>query len=141
MFKNLDPGQVVATFKGVNIVGFNDGSFIEVERSEDAFSMHVGATGDVTRVRNRNRTGAVTFTLIQASPTNDLLSAIALDDELNGTGYGPLIIKDLLGGTMYRATEAWIRKYPKGDHAKDATSRQWVIDCSELKMNIGGSVV
>lgn len=138
--RTIDPGKFPMTFKGVNIVGIADGTYVEVERAEDGWSMYVGADGEVTRVRNRNRTGAVTFTLSQASITNTQLSAIAIADEKGGTGVGPLLIKDLNGETVYAAKEAWIRKIPKGEHAKEATTRQWVIDCAELTMVIGGQL-
>ncbi len=136
----LDPGSIVMTFKGVNITGVMDGTFCEVERAEDAVTMHVGAQGEVTRVMSRNKTGSVTFNIVQSSVTNQLLSAIAAADEKDRSGVGPLLITDLNGTTVYKATEAWIRKLPKGEHAKDATGRSWVIDCAKLLMNVGGSL-
>lgn len=140
-FHQYDPGQVVVNFKGIDLVAVMDGTFVNAERAEDAFSMQVGAGGDVTRVRSRNRSGAVTVTLQAASPANDLLSAVALDDELFGTGTGPLLVKDLFGNTLIDADTAWIRKLPAVEFADDASGREWVFDCAELSMFVGGSVV
>jgi hypothetical protein len=96
--RTVDPGKILMTFKGVNIVGIADGTFVEVERAEDGWTMYKGSDGEITRVRNRDRSGAVTFTLSQASITNTFLSAIAIADEKDGTGVGSLLIKDLNGG-------------------------------------------
>lgn len=141
LFKNYDPGLVVMTWKGIQIYGFMDGTFIKAERSEDAYKMEVGAGGDVTRTRSRNRTGMVTATLQAASPVNDLLSAQALIDEKFGTGYGPLMVKDLNGTTLISASIAWIKKLPDAEYAADASSREWVFDCASLAMSLGGAVV
>lgn len=141
MFKNYDPGQVVASFKGIQLLGFMDGTFISAERAEDAFEMAVGAQGDVTRVRNRNRTGTVTVTLQAASPANDLLSAQAALDELAGVGYGPLLVKDLNGTTVLEAPIAWLKKVPTVEFGDEASGREWMFDCSELIMAVGGAIV
>jgi len=140
-FYNYDPGRVVVTFRGVLLQGFMDGTFVSAERTEDAYTMPVGAGGDVTRVRSRNRTGSVTATLMAASPVNDLLSAIAAIDEETGLGTGALLVKDLMGTTLCNASVAWIKKMPVGEYATDASARAWVFDCAELKMHIGGNVL
>lgn len=140
-YKNYDPALVVCTFKGIRLTGYADGTFISAEREEDAFSKSVGAGGDVTRVRNRNRSGSVTVTLQASSPTNDLLSAIANEDEILGTGVGTLLVKNINGTTILEAENAWIRKMPTVEAAKDASSREWAFDCAELVMVIGGALV
>lgn len=141
MFKTYNPAFVVVSFDGINITGFMDGTFIEVERDEDTFTKHVGATGDVTRTRNLNASGKITVTLTQASPTNDLLAAAFALDELTGLGYGPIQVKDLSGNMMCRATQAWIVKPPKVERAKESGSCVWVFDCAELKIFAGGNVL
>lgn len=138
--KNYDPGKVVVTFNGHLLVGFNDGTFVSAERAENAFSMAVGATGDVTRVRNRNRSGSVSVTLQAASPSNDVLTTMALLDEEFGTGAGVLSVKDLNGTTLLFAESAWIRKIPNVDFAADASAREWAFDCADLRMEVGGAL-
>ena len=140
-FKNYDPGRVVVTFRGILLTGLMDGTFVSAERTEDAFEMSVGVAGDVTRVRNRNKTGTVTATIMAESPSNNLLSAVALADESTGLGYGSLLIKDLNGTTLVASPQAWIRKLPVTEYADTASSREWAFDCSELTMLVGGAVV
>lgn len=140
-FKQYDPGQVVVNFAGVDLVGFMDGTFVEAMRSSDAFKKKVGAGGDVTRTRNRDKSGEVKVTLMGASPSNDQLSALAALDELFGTGTGPLLVKDLLGATVIEAEVAWIRKVPDVSFADDESGREWMFDCAEIYMVVGGSTV
>lgn len=141
MFKNYDPGRIAGSWKGIPFLGFMDGTFVNAERNEDAFSMSVGAQGDVTRVRSRNRTGLVTITLQAASPTNDLLTAQAQLDELSGVSYGPLQIEDLNGNTLLLASVAWIKKAPAVEFGTEAGSREWVFECADLEMSVGGAVL
>lgn len=141
MYNQYDPGRVVASFRGVLLEGFAEGSFISAERNEDGFTTEVGAAGDVTRTRSRNRTGLVTFTLQAAAPGNDMLSAIATLDELTGAGAGPLLVKYLDGTTALAASTAWIKKYPTVEFGAESGSREWVIECAELLMHVGGNVL
>ncbi len=139
-FNTFDFGQVKVSFKGIMITGFAQDSSINVERTADAFTMVAGATGDITRVRNRDKSGMVTLTLMAESASNDLLSAAALEDEIFGTGVGELFIEDKNGNTIIAAPQAWIQKMPATGFAGEASTREWVIACAELEMNVGGSL-
>ena len=140
-YNQYDPGRVTVVFKGILLRGFMDGTFVNAERTEDGFSMAVGAAGDVTRVRNRNRTGTVTVTLKAESPSNDALSTVARLDELFGLGTGSLMVRDLLNRTIIAADSAWIRKVPAAPFADEASGREWMFDCAELEMFIGGAIL
>lgn len=140
-FKNYSPDQVVASFMDINITGYMDGTFIEVERDEDSFTKHVGALGDVTRTKNLNRSGKVTITLKAESPVNDLLAALLQTDEQFAATYGPLSIKDLNGNMRCSATYAWILKAPKVERAKESGSVQWIFDCADLFIFPGGNIL
>ncbi len=135
-----DPSQHTVSFNGVNVTGFDE-KFLEIERNEDAYSVHVGASGDVARTRSRNRTGKVTLTLMAQAVSNDSLMDIHLDDEQFGDGVGPLLIKDLNGLTVARAQEAWIVKVPKIERAKEAGSCEWIIECAVIIIEARGNVV
>jgi hypothetical protein len=140
MFKNYDPGKVVAIFRGIPLSGFAEGTFIAGEREVDAFSKVAGARGEITRVRSRNRSGMVTITLMAESPSNDSLSAVAILDEASGLGFGPLTVKDLNGNTILSAPVAWIQKVPNVEHATDASTREWVIAVASFDVYVGGAL-
>jgi hypothetical protein len=137
--KLYDPAQIIMTFLGVPIVGYADGTFVAVARADDAFTMQVGASGEVTRSRSQNKAGSITFTLMQASASNDVLSEAAAQDEVSGLGTGPVFIRDNLGRTVLNAPYGWVRKMPDTEFAKTAGSRVWVLDCSLITMHVGGN--
>lgn len=138
MLRTYDPKNVLVSFGAVSVTGFADGTFVKVERDEDAFSKIVGAGGDVVRTRNRNRSGTFTFTLLASAPENDLLSAIAADDERAGTGARAVMVKELNGTTLAAGQNAWIRKLPGSEYAKEHGTREWVLDVESLDLFVGG---
>ena len=141
LFRNYDPGRIVMVWNGIQIQGNGPDTFVKCMRNEAQFTEQVGANGDVVHVRNRNRTGKVIFTIQDASPTNDLLSAAAIADEHTGLGYGALMIKDLNGTTVIQCANARIEKYPDTEYAADAGVNEWQLMCAELEMLIGGELV
>lgn len=140
-FKNYDPGRIIIIFKGAQIQGYAEGSFVKASRAEETFKTSAGAGGDVVRVRNRNKMGSVVVTLQAASASNDVLQAFLDTDEATGLGYGALMIKDLNGTTLVVAEKAWVQKPADSEYSADAPNREWTIDCAELLIKNGGSVV
>ena len=128
-------------WNGIQIQGIGPDTFVKAVRNEDHFTEQVGANGDVVHSRNRNRTGKVTFTIQDASPSNDLLSAAAKADELTGLVYGALMIKDLNGTTLVQCANARIQKYPDLEYGKDSGTNDWILMCAELEMFLGGELV
>lgn len=138
MLRTYDPRNVLASLGEVSLTGFADGTYIVVERTSEAFTKIVGAGGDVVRTRNRDRSGTVTVTLLASAPENDLLAGIAAEDELTGTGVRAMLVKELNGTTLASAQNAWIRKVPTVEYAKEHGTREWVIDVENLDLFVGG---
>lgn len=136
-----DPLAIIAVFKGVTINGYADGTFVKVERSEDTWSDQIGCDGEHTRIRSRNRSGMITFTLVAGSPVNQLLAAIALADEQFGSGVGPITVKDANGLDLHTGESAWIVKPADAEYKKEAGDREWRIRVKDLQTNSGGSVL
>lgn len=139
MMQTYDPQYVVASFLGIPISGYADGTFIKVERDSESFTKMTGAGGEVARARSRHTGGKVTFTLMASSPCNDLLSAAFQADELLGTGVGPTFIKDLNGTTVALAANSWIQKPSSVEFGKEIGTREWVIDCASVEFTVGGT--
>jgi hypothetical protein len=133
-----DPAKVLFSFAGIPVTGYAPDTFLEVERDEEAYTKQVGAAGEVVRTRNNNRGGKVTVTLMADSQTNDLLSAIAVADELTGVGVGALLGEEANGTLLFNAANAWVQKMPRVERAKEAGTVQWVFDCAELYVFVGG---
>lgn len=139
--KVYDAKAVAMIFAGIPISGLADGTFVSIEQNEDSFGLTVGTDGEACRSKTNNRSGKVTFTLLQSSATNDLLSAVHLLDIAtpNGDGIGPLLIKDGTGRTLVEAQKAWIVKPPTAEFAREASSREWVVESDNLVQFHGGN--
>lgn len=140
MTKSYNAGQVSMTF-GPNILtnGLADGSFVTVTRDEQAYNKKVGTDGTATRSRTNNKAGTVSLRLDQASAVNDILSAIAAADELSGAGILPLTLRDASGRFLAGAESAWIQKLPEAEFDRDSLDREWVFDCGDLDIFVGGN--
>jgi hypothetical protein len=139
--KTYDPGQIAVIF-GPNIIsGFGEGSLVKVARAEKSFKTHVGGDGEVSRTRNRNRSGTMTFTLKRTSASNDILAAALEADELLGTGIAPASVTDLLGTTRHFAANAWVDGPAEDDLDVEGADREWTIACGDLDVHPGGSII
>lgn len=141
LYRNYDPGRISMVWNGIPFLGLGPDTFVKCVRNEDAFNQVIGAQGDVVDVRNRNRTGLVTFTVLDASPTNDLLTLAALSDENTGLSVGALMIKDLNGTTLIKCANARIKKFPDVEFGADGGTNDWVLQCAELEFFVGGSAI
>lgn len=141
MLATYDPLLVIATW-GTIISGYADGSMIEADYNEDAFSDKVGTQGDTVHIRSRNENGTITVNLQQSSPLNEVFSAAAIADRLPGANIvRPFQIKDLNGNTVIASPAARIRKIAPFIRSNDSENTQWVFLCYKLRAFIGGSIV
>lgn len=133
--------EVTAVWNGIPLLGFAEGTGIAWARNEDSSSLQVGSTGDATLAKSNNRSGRVTFTLIQSAQTNDLLSAqmIAFEKGGPGDGIGPLLVKDLSGTTVLAAETSWLLRPADGELGREASEREWVVETNELDVFVGGN--
>jgi hypothetical protein len=137
--KNYNPKKISLIVGVRAISGFADGTFVEVDYDEDAFTKKGGADGQVTRVASANLSGSMTITLDQASDSNDYLSTLAIADRATGAGVVPVLLRDAGGTTIATGAEAWVRKQAGAAFSKGSEDRKWVIDIAELVMNTGGN--
>ena len=137
--KTIDPFKVVTTFGGNIISGYADGTFLNISRPEDMFVTTVGANGEVVRVKSNNTMTEITLTLLQSSLSNDILSGIAVLDEISNLGVLPFAVKDLSGLTTFFAGDAWIKKFPDQEFGKEAQNREWVFTSAQSLIFIGGN--
>lgn len=142
VLKAYDPALISLVFDNQLITGIQDGTFVEISRDEDSFFLHVGGDGEAARARNSNRAGTIKFTLMQSSPSNDVLSALATLDENTGGGVRPVMVKDNSGTTVAQGAQAWIQKPADVTFAKEPSEpREWLIRVADLRTVIGGAAV
>lgn len=136
-----DPKRVIVTVGGSPILGFASGTFIEVERSEDAVNLMVGTQGEYAWALNRNKSGTITLTLMHTAQSNDILSAMARAGELTGLGGRPLSVNDTNGRTLVSAPEVWVQKLPNLEYGNEVGNREWVLIAGDLDIAVGGNLV
>jgi len=137
--RTFDPKSVIVSIGGVPLSGFADGTFLTIDRDENAFTKVTGADGTSTRVKSNNRSGSMTLTLKQSSPSNDILSGFAALDEISNSGVVPILIKDLSGNSLYFSATGWIQKYPTSEFSKDISNRAWVLDLVDVDIFVGSN--
>lgn len=137
--RTYDPKQFNLLVNAIPIGGFADGTFISFERSNDTFTKVSGTDGVVSRAKSCDTSGEITITLAQTSPSNDVLSGIAAVDELTGDGVVPVLIEDKSGRTVALSAYAWVKKPAPADFGKEISNREWVLDCADLDVFIGGN--
>jgi hypothetical protein len=134
-----DPNQVSVILGGQAISGYADGTFIKVERNEQAWNLKVGVDGEGARAKNNNTSGKITITLMQSSASNDVLSGFALADESSGAGTFPALVLDHNGTSKITALTMWVQKFANLEDAKEITMREWVLETDALVMLVGGN--
>lgn len=137
--RTYDPKNVVIAIGGVPMSGFADGTFLEIVRDEQAFTKVVGADGYTSRVKSNNRGGTLTLTLLETSPSNDILSGIAALDELSNAGVVPILVKDMSGNSVYFSATGWIQKLPDSAFGKEVNNRAWVLDLADVDIFVGSN--
>jgi hypothetical protein len=139
MVLSYDPKQVVFIFAGYTAEGYTDGTFITVDRNEDAWMLKMGVDGSGTRAKSNNRSGRIVLTLAQSSVTNDALSALAQADELTKTVVFPIMIRDLSGRTVCSALTGWVVKQATAEFGKEVANRTWTIESDNIQMFVAGN--
>ena len=138
--RTYDASQVILTINGVEISGYATDTFISIEREEPSFTKVVGADGTTSRAKSNNRSGTLTLTLSQTSPSNDFLSALLAQDELTNAGVVPLILKDISGESRFFSGTGWVQGMPTVEYAKEISEREWLIDLADMEFNIAGNI-
>ena len=136
--RSFDPKELTVVFGEYIIRGFAE-EMVTIARDNPMFEMVVGADGEATRVKSNDRSGTITFTLQQSSPSNDELSTIALMDETANAGLRPLYIKDAMGSSLFTAASAYIEQIPEAAYGKSLNDRTWTIKTDSLVAFLGGN--
>ena len=139
MARTYSPKDVSITFNGYELSGFAEDEFINADYSGDAATPVVGNDGQVTRSMNPDKSGTVTLTLKSTSPSNDILSGLAIKDRIDGSVVGALMIRDNKGTTLLMGKDAWVQKQPATAFAREAGNRAWTFAVGTLFMFIGGN--
>jgi|SRR5580765_7018340 len=124
--RTYNPSRVVVIVQGFPVMGYADGTFINITMPSDGITTAVGADGEIARAINPDRRCTVTITLQQTSPANDFLSTLFNLDILTcGGRVGPILIQDLCGETIFAASQCWVVKPADLEFSKEISNRAW----------------
>lgn len=134
--------EVVVYFGGVQVTGFADGDFVEIEQMSPAYDTAVGSDGETVFNKSSDRRVKVTITVLQTSLANAALSTILGNDvaSVNGLGIGTCLIQDLNGNSVAKGSKARIMSYPKSVYGNKAGPRAWEIVIADGNRFEGGNV-
>jgi hypothetical protein len=123
------PEEVSLNVGPLNITGFAEGTFITIAKVDpELYKKHVGAKGEVSRTKNHNNSGTITFVLKGTSPTNAQLDLLKYNPALL-----PVAVKNnsdlefIAGGE-----ESWIDNDPDKAFADTEQNVEWIIHVPEL---------
>jgi hypothetical protein len=136
--REYDPGQIIFNVGGRDVSGYAAGTFVEVERNKDGFTLVVGSDGENTRVKSQDRSGTFKCTLQQSSPLNDYFSSLATQDELSSNAVVPILLKDANGTTIAQAKQGWVKKKASSSFADAVENREWTFETGNLSYEVGG---
>lgn len=139
--RTYDPKSVTKIIAGQILEGYAEGTFVSTERNEDSANLSIGSQGEGTRTVTRNRSGRVTLTLQQTSPSNGVLDAQRIAMELSGAGIFSMLGKDGDSGDTWAGATSWVVKPATMEFSNETSNREWIVETDELQMTILGQPV
>lgn len=139
--KTYDARDVIITWGEIILDGAGDGDTVTVAYNEDNVKLTAGSQGFMVATVSANNSGKVTWNASQASPVNDRLSAVAALQRRKGVGLikKPIMVKHINGTTLAIGPEAWIVKVPDAAFGAELKNRDWMFECPQLEVFLGGS--
>lgn len=129
--KTYNPKQVSIALGNHIVTGYAEDTFVNIEQQTDGITMKVGCDGEVVRSVSPDNSFNITLSLLMYSPTNKFLNNKRKQDRDYGNGTFPVIIKDILGNTLFTTNEAWVVKAPAFGYGRESANREWVLACGE----------
>ena len=129
------PSDVLLDIGGYQIAGWDA---IVITRRVQAFIPVAGIRGKHTRVPTKDTSATLSISLIQTSPTNDVLSRILDLDIQEGTARINITLKDNSGRSVFSSNEAYITGYPETTFSGDFEMRTWTIFCQTTQSYLVG---
>lgn len=135
ILNTYSPRQVSVNWGGeIPIKHFAEGTAIEVARNVDNSDQSIGMQGDVAHTFMADKTGTVSFTILQTGETNRILSAVqALQDESDDLFRADLLIVDKSGSFICIAEACHIKTTPSYSLGDSQSSKTWVFYSENLR--------
>lgn len=119
------PEEVSLTIAGHRVVGWDR---IEIKRNSATFREIKGIGGKNTRVRSLDTSATLVVSIMQTSPSNNVLTDIHLKDSIYGTGRLEVTLKGGSGETLITSVEGYVAGYTDAIYTDNIEYRPWVIN-------------
>lgn len=140
--RTYDPKKIVITIGPHIVTGYAEDEFISIEPVGDGTTSMSGADGEVVRSLSNDGRHTITLTVQAQSPTNTYLSNLMrLDRASGGRGIVPFMLRDLLGTSLFAASQCWVVNTPTQGFGAQATEREWALEAVATDIFVGGSLL
>lgn len=134
-------GNVTAVLDAVHeITGYGSGDdVISADRSVDAASHIVGADGSMAVSLSSDKSGTVTFKLLQTSSSNRYLLQRYAAQEVGAKSFVPLnlTVKDVHRQDVIVGIAGYLKKLPMLKRGEKANEQEWAIVFQQLWYDLG----
>ena len=124
-----DPTEVTIVVDGTVLTGLAE-TMVEAEQAENNFTEYVGALGEVSIAENANKTGTITVTLKNTSPSLAMMNNLA--NRRTYDAFVPVsIIDNNTAGCVISGTQCRVRKpapYSAGKEVEEVAFEIFVAD-------------
>lgn len=126
--KTYNPKEVMISVGGCIVSGYAEDSFVTIEPNAQGTQKIVGCDGEIARALDPDNTYKVRIALLQTSDANSYLQSMRDLDYATGEGMFPIIVKDLRGGTLFQAEQAWVTRSSGRVFGRTNQNREWELD-------------
>ena len=117
------------------VTGLADDSFVSMESGGDWITYKYGCDGEIARAVSPNNTLLIKVTLLQTSDSNSFFQKQHnIDMSPGGDGTFPIMVKDMRGGLLAQADQAWVTKPATRVRGKESNNNEWEIQTGEATM-------
>lgn len=134
--RSYDSVEVNLIVGGAVITGVAEGTWITAERAEDDFTEYVGAKGEVALAESNNRSGEITVTLENTSPSCAFLYNLAKKKGKNAIFPVTIVDANEEGKVRISGAEARVRRPANYEAGKEITEREFVIFVADLDFDV-----
>lgn len=129
--KTYNPKEVIFSCGSHAVTGYDEDSFIIIEKQGDGVRTRVGCDGEIGRSLDPNTQYKITFKLLQTSESNAWFQNKYNQDAKTGQGMFAVTVKDLSGTLVFSADESWVVKPARREYGREGTAREWELDTGE----------
>ena len=128
-----DPLAVSVTIGTIILDGYIEGEFVTIARDQERHTKTVGGDGSTIRNKRHNNNARVTVRVMDSSPVNAQLEALAASGAIVA-----FAMTDNNGTDKWSASLAWMVSPADDAKGVEAGQNEWMVDLHQAKLVRGG---